>query len=223
LSRLKNKEIQRIRMMVYFIEATAEIIEKEGIENVTIRKVADIAGYNSATIYNYFEELSHLIFFSSMRFLKKYTVALPAYIAKANDPLERFLLMWECFCKYSFKEPHIYHAVFSSNLGALPEELIKDYYGIFPTDLVEVPEDLKQMLLESNLSKRGRLALERCIEEGYLERNSAESVNEMQFLIWQGMLTTILNQRCTYTIDEAVDITMGYIRNAINCYRNEKD
>jgi AcrR family transcriptional regulator len=219
VSSIKNKEIQRIRMMVYFIEATAEIIEKEGIENVTIRKVADIAGYNSATIYNYFGELSHLVFFSSMRFLKKYSEALPSYIAQGSDPLERFLLMWECFCKYSFKEPQIYHAVFSSNLGVLPEELIKDYYGIFPTDLVGVPEELKQMFMESNLSKRGKLALEKCIEEGYLDRTSAESVNEMQFLIWQGMLTTILNQRCPYSTEEAVDITMSYIRNAINYYK----
>ncbi len=48
--------------MTYFIDATNEIIENEGIESVTIRKVANLAGYNSATIYNYFENLDHLIF-----------------------------------------------------------------------------------------------------------------------------------------------------------------
>lgn len=59
---MKNKEIQMGRMWKYFVDATAEIIEEEGLENVTIRKVADKAGYNSATIYNYFSEVSHLIF-----------------------------------------------------------------------------------------------------------------------------------------------------------------
>ena len=49
-------------MWKYFVDATAEIIEEEGLENVTIRKVADKAGYNSATIYNYFSEISHLLF-----------------------------------------------------------------------------------------------------------------------------------------------------------------
>lgn len=43
-------------MWKYFVDATAEIIEEEGVENVTIRKVADRAGYNSATIYNYFQK-----------------------------------------------------------------------------------------------------------------------------------------------------------------------
>lgn len=202
-------------MMVYFIEATAQIIEEEGIDNVTIRKVADIAGYNSATIYNYFEELSHLILFSSMRFLKKYTDALPQYIAKSNDPLEKYLLIWECFCKFSFNQPQIYYAVFSSNLGGLPEKLIQDYYSIFPTDLVGIEEELKVMLLENNLSSRCRLSLEKCVEKGYLDKENIDSINELQFLIWQGMLTTILNKRCSYTIDEAVEVTMQYIRKAI--------
>lgn len=50
-------------MWQYFIEATAAIIEEEGYDHITIRKIADKAGYNSATIYNYFSELSHLTFF----------------------------------------------------------------------------------------------------------------------------------------------------------------
>lgn len=35
--------------MSYFINATIELMEKEGIENLTIRKVAEQAKYNSAT------------------------------------------------------------------------------------------------------------------------------------------------------------------------------
>lgn len=54
MKNLDKKFKQRVRMIKYFIDATIEIIEKEGYEGVTIRKVADIAGYNSATIYNYF-------------------------------------------------------------------------------------------------------------------------------------------------------------------------
>ena len=54
LIRPDKKTIQKRRMMGYFIEAASQIIEEEGMEGVTIRKVADIAGYNSATMYNYF-------------------------------------------------------------------------------------------------------------------------------------------------------------------------
>lgn len=202
-------------MMGYFIDATAQIIEEEGIENVTIRKIADIAGYNSATIYNYFGELSHLIFFATMRFLKKYAETLPEYMARGKDPLERYLLLWECFCKFSYKEPQIYHAIFTSNLGGLPEELINDYYGIFPTDLINIPEDLKPMFLESNLSKRGRIALEKCIEAGYIKDENAEEIGEIVTLVWQGMHIMILNNRRSYNAEEATEITMKYIRQIV--------
>ncbi|HWO77724.1 MAG TPA: TetR/AcrR family transcriptional regulator, partial [Bacillus sp. (in: firmicutes)] len=46
---MKRKEIQMNRMWKYFVDATAQIIEEEGVENVTARKIADIAGYTSST------------------------------------------------------------------------------------------------------------------------------------------------------------------------------
>lgn len=197
--------------MGYFIEATVQIIEEEGIENVTIRKVSDLAGYNSATIYNYFGELSHLIFYASLRILKKYTDALPAYMAQGRNPLEKYLLLWECFCHYSFHEPQIYHAIFSSDVGGGSKELMDEYYDQFPDDLSNLPPDLKPMVLEFNLTNRDRIAIEQCVQNGYIKAESAEHVQEMTKLIWQGMLTLVLNRRYNYSADEATDKTMTYI------------
>ena len=36
-----NRQEKRKRIMSYFINATIELMEKEGIENLTIRKVAE--------------------------------------------------------------------------------------------------------------------------------------------------------------------------------------
>ena len=58
---LDNKELQRKRMITYFVEATCKIIDTDGVEAVTVRKVANLAGYNSATLYNYFDNLNHSI------------------------------------------------------------------------------------------------------------------------------------------------------------------
>ena len=67
-----KKEIQRKRTMTYFINATEELIHEIGINKITLRKVADRAGYNSATLYNYFENLDHLIFYAAMKNIKEY-------------------------------------------------------------------------------------------------------------------------------------------------------
>lgn len=210
----KNKEKQAVRMMSYFIDATVTIIEEEGLDKITIRKIGDIAGYNSATLYNYFEDLSHLIFFASMRFVKKYTDALPEYLKKASTPLERYLLVWECFCKYSYESPDIYFSVFSSNLGTHPINVEK-YYEYFSTDLVEIPDDLKPMILESNLSKRTLTALNQCIKDGYILESNAEQIAESHYLIWQGMLTQLLNNRSAYTVEEATKVTVDLIYQTI--------
>ena len=52
---------QKYRTMRYFIDATKEIAAVEGIDKLTIRNIADRAGYNSATIYNYFESKTELL------------------------------------------------------------------------------------------------------------------------------------------------------------------
>ncbi|MED1469194.1 TetR/AcrR family transcriptional regulator [Bacillus salipaludis] len=210
----KNKKKQTVRMMSYFIDATVTIIEEEGLDKVTIKKIGDLAGYNSATIYNYFEDLSHLIFFASISFVKKYTDALPEYLKKARTPLERYLLIWECFCKYSFESPQIYYAVFSANLGTHPINIAK-HYEYFSIDLLKLPDDLKPMLLESNLSKSALIAFNQCIKEGYFEQTNAKQITKSHYLIWQGMLTLLINNKSAYTIDEAIKVTVNLIRNTM--------
>ncbi|MGI8386316.1 TetR/AcrR family transcriptional regulator [Robertmurraya sp. P23] len=216
---MNKKEIKKSRMWKYFVDSTADIIQEEGLDKITIRKVADRAGYNSATIYNYFSEVSHLIFFASMKFLKSYTDEVAIYMQRAKDPLEQYLLAWECFCKHSFETPEIFNAVFIMDLGENPEKLLEEYYKTYPSDLINIPDELKPVLFERNVSKRGRSVLELASKAGHIKEENIDAINEITILIWQGMFTNILNNRRTYNFDEAATITMNYISEIV---RNEK-
>lgn len=207
------------RMWRYFVDATSEIIEEEGIDKITIRKVADRAGYNSATLYNYFSEVSHLIFFASMKFLKPYTDEVSRILEGSGNPLEKYLQAWDCFCRHSFKTPEIFHAVFIMDLGDQPEKLLEHYYNLYPNELIKIPEELKPILFERNVTKRGRSFLEIALKEGYISEENIDAINELTILIWQGMLTNILNNRRDYHSDEAAKITMDYITQIVT---NEK-
>jgi AcrR family transcriptional regulator len=209
---MKRKEIQMNRMWKYFVDATAQIIEEEGVENVTIRKIADIAGYTNSTIYNYFEELSHLIFFASMRFLNQYIKELSFYMTTGKNSIEKYLLSWECFCNHSFNNPQIYNAIFNANLGSKPEELLKHYFEVFQNDLTGLSEEVKPLIFEHNISKRSKAVLQKAVEEGYLDCEESEEINNMTILIWRGMLTTVLNNRRDYKPEEAASETMRYVR-----------
>lgn len=208
---LSNKKIQMSRMWKYFIDATVEIINENGIDQVTIRKVADRAGYNSATIYNYFGEVSHLIFFASMKLLKDYTEEVTVILEKGQTYLEKYMLAWECFCNHSFKQPSIFHAVFIMDLGDHPEKMIERYYEMYPSDLINIPEELKPILFERSMTKRGKSLLQLAAKEGLIDESQVDSLNEMTNLLWQGMMTNILNNRLDYSLEEAEYKTLKYI------------
>ncbi|WMJ76831.1 MULTISPECIES: TetR/AcrR family transcriptional regulator [unclassified Sedimentibacter] len=205
-----DKNIKKKRMMTYFIDATDEIIKNEGIEYVTIRKVASNAGYNSATIYNYFKNLDHLILFSSLKYLNDYTAALPKYLMNAHNSAERFLKVWECFCYFSFKNPEIYHSIFFARLNDDHKEVVKEYYNLFPDDLGIHSEDATtEMLLKYNIYERDMILVSECVKEGLIRAEDMESMNEMATMIYEGILLKVLNGKIDP--EYALEKTMKYI------------
>ncbi|SFP03051.1 TetR/AcrR family transcriptional regulator [Salibacterium halotolerans] len=217
---MKNKEIQMQRMWQYFVDATVEIIDQKGIENVTIREIADKAGYNSATIYNYFQEVSHLIFFAALKYLNNFIEDLPAYIEKSDNSIDRYLLSWKCFCEHSFENPDVFHAIFLADLGDGPEEFLTYYYRIYQSDIFDdFTEDLETLIVEYNLSTRSRKELDKSVQQGYLTNDTAAVINERTVLIWQGMLATIINNRRYLNTEEATNKTMQHITEIVNSYR----
>lgn len=218
---MDKKEIQRKRTMIYFIEAADEILKEEGIKNVTIRKVAKKAGYNSATLYNYFENLDHLIFFAAMKYIKPYAIALPEYIKDTIDnPVEKFRAIWECFCHYSFKDPEIYFSIFFADLDNNIDDYIVEYYELFPEELGENTHGLNTMLLKSNIYDRGMTSLDDTIQEGLLPQNDAEDLNNMTTIIYRYILLERIKGKLDY--EEAFDRAMRYINIIIDTFFDDK-
>ncbi|WP_246009577.1 TetR/AcrR family transcriptional regulator [Brevibacillus fluminis] len=212
---MNRKDIKIKRMLQYFVDATVQIMKEEGIENVSARKIADIAGYTSSTIYNYFGELSHLLYFASMRFVKDYLLELPSYLERGETYTEKYLLSWECFCKHSFANPQIYHAVYIADLGEKPEEMLAHYFSIYSSDLVGFSDEIRPLLFESDLTTRSKALLDMAKREREITDEAIEEVNEMAVLIWEGMMTALVNKRRNTDPQEAVEKTMRYIRNIV--------
>lgn len=207
----ERKEIQRVRMWRYFLDAATEMIEENGINHVTIRKIADRAGFTSSTAYNYFKDLSHLKFFASMRFTKDYITDLPEYLNKGENTIESWLYSWECFCKHSFERPEIYELIFMEDLGGSVDDLLKDYYKIYKEDLIGLPDEIKPIVLELNFSKRSSLYLQDAVDEGFILQEDVALLADTTLMIWKGMMNTVLNRRRSYTKEEAVRQTLSFV------------
>lgn len=216
---MDRKTLVKRKIMNKFINAAFTIIKAEGVENVTIRRVASIAGYNSSTLYNYFEDLDHLVLFACIRYLKDYTQGLKDYIKSAKNSLERYILIWECFCTYSLKRPKIYNLIFFSEHSNSLINIITEYYTIFPEELADSSLGLNSMITGNDIYSRTLYSFEGCVEEGYFNKDDIVELNEITILIYQSVLTNLLKKNPPYSSKEAFGKVMKYIRKVVKAYQ----
>lgn len=200
-------------MMISFINATKELIDEVGIEKITLRKIAKKAGYNSATIYNYFENLDHLIFYAAMGSISDYSLALSDYLKNTKNAMDVFLKVWECFCDYAYEKPEIYNAIFFPNLNNNLDYYMEEYYTFFPINLENLNINVSLMILRGDIKKRARSTIMGCVDEGYISPKDSEKLNDITLLIFEGFLKRILKDTVTY--DEARHLTMDYIKSIV--------
>ncbi len=211
----RRKEIQTARMWRYFLDAASKLILEKGLHKITIREIAEEAGFTSSTVYNYFKDLSHLKFFAVMRFTKSYVDELPSYMNKGNNTVEKWLYSWECFCKHSFELPEIYELLYIENLGTNPEKMVKNYYKFYENDLVDLSADMQDILMSHNITKRSSLYIQDAVKEGFMNQEDIEYIAGATMLIWTGMIINVLNLRKSYEKEEAIERTMNYIEKTI--------
>lgn len=197
-------------MITRFVNVAHKLAQENGIDSLTIRSIAEKAGYNSATIYNYFESLDHLVFYTAMRSIKDYAQALPRYTKDAKNAMDIFMMVWDCFCDYGFASPEVYSAIFFPRLNKDFEEYIEEYYKLFPEDLANTTDRINTMLLKSDITQRGNTTIEGLVEEGYIRPEDADYLNNVTLIIFEGMLRRLIRGMTDY--DGARKDTMAYIK-----------
>lgn len=216
---IDKKKIQRNRMLSYFASAAIHIIDEEGLSALTIRKVADQAGYNSATLYHYFSNLSHLTLFASVHYLKAYAIALSEELPKSKSPLDSYLKVWECFCRCSYQQPDVYEMLFFRAYRELSlNEIFETYYEVFPEELEDALIDYSPMLVEANIFKREFIALKKVLDAIHhpISEENVTSICEMNILIYRGMLSTIgQDSPLSLSLEEAVAHTVHYMKTSL--------
>ena len=223
---LSNKQIQRKRMMMYFVDATIELIDAEGIGALSIRKVAERAGYNSATLYHYFTNLRHITFFSCIRYLREYVEDLPNYLKEVSSPLDKYFKIWECFCTHAYNRPEIYELLFFEDLEDENfDTSFQSYYQVFPEELTEDIQDYYDMFLEHDIYTREFLALKKSCTKMDIDTTDQvlTQISEMNVLIFRGMLSNMKSRGGKLPIGDAVKRTLLYMNHTCISFELDKD
>lgn len=181
--------IKRKRIMIYFIEATEKLIREEGVSGLSIRKIAAEAGYNSATIYNYFNDLEQLVMFGSVYHLRDYIAALERELRPDMPAIDQYRTIYRCFNYYAFRSPSIYHNLFFGQYGdRLGSVLHLYYHELFPEVLARFSPRMQQMLMGGNMRERDRYTMERMVQEGDVSADRADAALELVVALHQSFI-----------------------------------
>lgn len=107
-----NKEIQEQRMKGYFIQATKEILKGEGLRNISVRNIAERAGYSYATLYNYFKDVRELIFECVIDFQEECQAFVISEVEKSQPGLEKIKAIAKAYVKYFIQYPGTFELFF---------------------------------------------------------------------------------------------------------------
>jgi len=104
---VKN-QIQEERMKGYFIQATKEILRSEGLRLISVRNIADKAGYSYATMYNYFKDVKDLVFECVQDFLQECDEFIIDEVKGIEPGIERVRAINKAYIKYFVQYPGIF-------------------------------------------------------------------------------------------------------------------
>lgn len=153
---MNNKNIKKQRIENYFIDAACELICKSGMSAVTIRNIADKAGYNSATLYTYFKTLSHLIAYASFRFEREMMIAVERRIAEMceSDISKIWPEVYIAMADFLLDNPNIFECNFISMYDGLTRDEVVALRGEKSEFAKFVYENLGNIAIQLNLDMK---------------------------------------------------------------------
>lgn len=187
-----KKLTKKQRVINYFLDAASEIAQKSGLEAITTRNVADLAGYNSATIYNYFSNLDELLAFTVIRYVAVYLSDVSEKISNyKSDPLASYLSIWGCLCLHSFTYPQIFKHAYSSTREEMDyiQSRIGSYLEVFPDTFSEAFDPLvKQAFLAMTSEEHDRLILKPFVDINMFNAEDIDEITMYGMILYDGII-----------------------------------
>ncbi|RKD30508.1 TetR/AcrR family transcriptional regulator [Thermohalobacter berrensis] len=157
---MDKKEIQRQRRRKYFIDAAKHILKTKGIDDITVRKVAELAGYSYGTIYNYFKDLNELLWYVVGEIFQDILQFIDNNLDDNNKALEGMKNAYRLYTSYFIDNPNFYRLLFFSQLGKPPEEI-------------------EEKIRKPIFAQRQIKLLKQCADEGLIKEEDIERISEI--------------------------------------------
>ena len=118
-----------------YIAKANEIIHREGIEAVTIRRIAKEMGCSTASLYRYFDSRDELLYYAELGEMNDYIRRLNAAEKHWRNVWDIYVGVWYCYSMEAFRKPEAYNLLFFANNNTKLRVSIREYYQMFPENL----------------------------------------------------------------------------------------
>jgi AcrR family transcriptional regulator len=149
---MDRKKIQEQRMKEYFIQATKEILKGEGMKALSVRSIAEKAGYSFATLYNYFKDVKDLVFFCVKDFQKECEEHVKLKSGKTERGKKRIAAIVEAYMDYFVQYPGVFDLFFMERLAPVADSKTGEAITRFLDELCE--EEINYCIAKSILTKK---------------------------------------------------------------------
>ena len=185
---------------IRYVEITGEILEEEGIEGVTIRKVAARAGCTSAVLYKHFENKEHLIMLASVKFLEPYILEFIKQTGRKDiNSIQMDLILWKFFIQEAFRHKPYYELMFFSDQRDMLADCVYEYYQMFPEVQRSFDGFSASIIFSSNLSERELIRLRRAAHAGLITMENATLLSRLTVAVFNGLFTQYAGEAMTET------------------------
>lgn len=205
-----------------YIKKAYEIIKDEGVQAISIRRIAKEMGCSSTCLYRYFKNLDELLFYAQMGFLNCYLEDLEKASKKWKTVWDQHLGVWECYTRAAFRYPNAFDMIFLHENSKNLDTAVVEYYHMFPENLSGFKEHLKKMLETPDFYERDFAMCMQCVEENQITLENAKKMNHMECTLYMGYLKEILTNGIEENrIEDRVRSFVIDVRDIANLYANE--
>ena len=133
----RRSDHSRDQLFDMALDAAEKIVENEGINALTARRVSKEIGYSVGTIYNLYDNLDDLIVHMNASVLDDLKQALLA-VPQDNDVAERLKNMAAAYIGFTRTNLNLWNSLFDHRLP--PGEDVPDWYRVKVEDLIRLIE-----------------------------------------------------------------------------------
>ncbi|MFZ5945969.1 MAG: TetR/AcrR family transcriptional regulator [Bacillota bacterium] len=191
-----KKDFKKQRIKSYFLDATKEIIVNEGVENVTVRKVADITGYSYPTLYNYFTDLNELLWDVKRHMIKHDLVeVISRRLPKKLLDIKDIKKLFKVYIEYYLQNPNIFKFFYFYQLNR-PDNRNKDTES------------------EMDFDAMHKQTFQGFVADGTLQEKDVEAVSKIFIFAMHGMLMLYFSNEDNLTehnVYEDLDKMVDYL------------